>query len=123
MSILKSTNRGAHQPITTDKLKELGYYIFWSSPSGTTLYIKRDLPIMQITHHAENPWQDESFEFHYTTTTYVFEGRIGKYRNLKSLHDLVEIENVLIRFYKNEQQCLYYQQRNEVMNFISGEMK
>lgn len=111
MSILKSTNSGTHQPITTDKLKELGYYIFWSSPTGTTLYIKRDLPVMQITHHVENTWQDESFEFHYTTTTYVFEGRIGKYRNLKSLHDLVEIENVLIQFYKNEQQCQSYLQQ------------
>lgn len=46
MSILKSTNSGAHQLITDEKLKELGYYIFWRSPTGTTLYIKRNLPVM-----------------------------------------------------------------------------
>ena len=54
MSILKSTNSGVHQPITPEKLKELGYYIFWSAPSGTTVYIKRDLPVMQITHGTTN---------------------------------------------------------------------
>lgn len=123
MSILKSTNSGTHQPITTEKLKELGYYIFWSSPSGTTVYIKRDIPTMQITHHAEDPWHDEFFEFHYTTSTTVFKERFGKYRKLKSLHDLIEIENVLIQFYKNELKCLYYQQRNEAMTIINGEMK
>ena len=123
MSILKSTNSGAHQPITPEKLKELGYYIFWSSPSGTTVYIKRGIPAMQITHHAEDPWHDEFFEFHYTTSTTVFEERFGKYRKLKSLYDLIEIENVLIQFYKNELKCLYYQQRNEVMTIINGEMK
>lgn len=42
---------------------------------------------------------------------------------MKTLHDLIELENVLIRFYKAEQQCLYYQQRNEDMNIISGETK
>ena len=122
MSILKSTNSGAHQPITPEKLKELGYYIFWSAPSGTTVYIKRDLPVMQITHHKD-PWHDESFEFHYTTSTTVFEERFGKYHKLKSLYDLIEIENVLIQFYKNELQCLYYQLRSEDMTIINGEMK
>ena len=123
MSILKSTNSGAHQPITPEKLKELGYYIFWSAPSGTTVYIKRGIPAMQITHYAENLWHDESFEFHYTTSTTVFEERFGKYHKLKSLYDLIEIENVLIQFYKNELKCLYYQQRNEGMTIINGEMK
>lgn len=122
MSILKSTNSGAHQPITPEKLKELGYYIFWSAPSGTTVYIKRDLPVMQITHHKDY-WHDEFFEFHYTTSTTVFEERFGKYCKMKSLYDLIKIENVLIRFYKNELQCLYYQQQNVVMNITNGEMK
>lgn len=123
MSILSTTKSGAHQPITAEKLKELGYYIFWSTPSGVTVYIKRDLPVMQIKHHSKNPWHEEFFEFHYSTATAIFEERFGKNQKLNSLHDLIELENVLIRFYKNELQCLYYQQRNEVMTIISGETK
>ena len=122
MSILKSTNSGTHQPITPEKLKELGYYVFWSSPSGTTVYIKRDLPVMQITHHKDY-WHDEFFEFHYTTSTTVFEERFGKNHKMKTLSDLIRLENVLIQFYKNELKCLYYQQRNEDMTIINGEMK
>lgn len=109
MSILSSTNSGAHQPITPEKLKELGYYIFWSTPSGITVYIKRDLPVMQIKHHSKNSWQDEYFEFHYTTDTAVFEEKFGENHKMKTLSDLIELENVLIQFYKNEQKCLYYQ--------------
>lgn len=125
MSILKSTNSGLSTiPITVDTLYELGYRKVSVSEDGNdTIYVNSKLPLMQIKHQQNTIWNDERFAFRQTLMSSTLENKFGYNPEVKTLQDLAEIENEVIKIYKTELLCQSYLQQKADMNIISGEMK
>lgn len=125
MSILKSTNSGLSTiPITVDTLYELGYRRVSVSEDGNdTIYVNSKLPLMQIKHQQNTIWNDERFAFRQTLMSSTLENKFGYNPEVKTLQDLAEIENEVIKIYKTELLCQSYLQQKADMNIISGEMK
>ena len=125
MSILKSTNSGLSTiPITVDTLYELGYKKVSVSEDGNdTIFVNSKLPLMQIKCRKNKFWNDERFYFRQTIMYSTLEDKFGYNPEVKTLQDLAEIENEVIKIYKTELLCQSYLQQKADMNIISGEMK
>ena len=98
MSILKSTNSGlSTMPITVDALYELGYIITYVSEDGNdTIFVNSKLPLMQIRHYQNTFWNNEKFVFRQTVMSSTIENKFGYNPEVKTLHDLAEIEKEVI---------------------------
>lgn len=125
MSILKSTNSGLSTiPITVDTLYELGYRkVSVSEDFNYTIFVNSKLPLMQIKHYQNTAWNNERFVFRQTIMSSTLEGKFGYNPEVKTLQDLAEIENEVIKIYKTELLCQSYLQQKADMNIISGETK
>lgn len=125
MSILKSTNSGLSTiPITVDTLYELGYRkVSVSEDFNYTIFVNSKLPLMQIKHYQNTAWNNERFVFRQTIMSSTLEYKFGYNPEVKTLNDLAEIENEVIKIYKTELLCQSYLQQKADMNIISGEMK
>lgn len=125
MSILKSTNSGLSTiPITIDTLYELGYIKSYISEDGNdTIFVNSKLPLMQIKHYKNTAWNNERFYFRQTIMSSTIEDKFGYNPEVKTLHDLAEIEKEVIKIYKTELLCQSYLQQKEDMNITSGETK
>lgn len=125
MSILKSTNSGlSTMPITVDSLYELGYIITYVSEDGNdTIFVNSKLPLMQIKHYQNTAWNNEKFVFRQTVMSSTIENKFGYNPEVKTLHDLAEIEKEVIKIYKTELLCQSYLQQKADIHTISGEMK
>ena len=125
MSILKSTNSGlSTMPITVDALYELGYIITYVSEDGNdTIFVNSKIPLMQIKHYQNTAWNNEKFVFRQTVMSSTIENKFGYNPEVKTLHDLAEIEKEVIKIYKTELLCQSYLQQKADIHTISGEMK
>lgn len=125
MSILKSTNSGLSTiPITVDTLYELGYIKSCITEDGNdTIFVNSKLPLMQIKHYQNTVWNNERFHFRLTIMSSTLEDKFGYHPEVKTLHDLAEIEKEVIKIYKTELLCQSYLQQNADMSITSGEMK
>ena len=125
MSILKSTNSGlSTMPITVDTLYELGYIKTHISEDGNdTIFVNSKIPLMQIKHYQNTAWNNEKFVFRQTIISSTIEGKFGYNPEVKTLHDLAEIEKEVIKIYKTELLCQSYLQQKADIHTISGEMK
>lgn len=125
MSILKSTNSGLSTiPITVDTLCEIGYIKSYITGEGNdTIFVNSKLPLMQIKCRKNKFWNDERFYFRQTIMSSALEDKFGYNPEVKTLQDLAEIENEVIKIYKTELLCQSYLQQKADMNIISGEMK
>lgn len=125
MSILKSTNSGLSTiPITVDTLYELGYRRSYVSEDGNdTIFVNSKLPLMQIKHYQNTAWNNERFAFRQTIMSSTLEDKFGYNPEVKTLQDLAEIENEVIKIYKTELLCQSYLQQKADTNITSGEMK
>ena len=125
MSILKSTNSGlSTMPITVDALYELGYIITYVSEDGNdTIFVNSKIPLMQIKHYQNTAWNNEKFVFRQTVMSSTIENKFGYNPEVKTLHDLAEIEKEVIKIYKTELLCQSYLQQKADIHTISVEMK
>ena len=125
MSILKSTNSGlSTMPITVDALYELGYIITYVSEDGNdTIFVNSKIPLMQIKHYQNTAWNNEKFVFRQTVMSSTIENKFGYNPEVKTLHDLAEIEKEVIKIYKTELLCQSYLQQKADIHTISGETK
>ena len=125
MSILKSTNSGlSTMPITVDALYELGYIKTHVSEDGNDIiFVNSKLPLMQIKHYQNTAWNNEKFAFRQTIMSSTLEDKFGYNPEVKTLHDLAQIEKEVIKIYKTELLCQSYLQQKADIHTISGEMK
>ena len=125
MSILKSTNSGlSTMPITVDALYELGYIKTYVSEDGNdTIFVNSKIPLMQIKHYQNTAWNHEKFVFRQTIMSSTIEDKFGYNPEVKTLHDLAQIEKEVIKIYKTELLCQSYLQQKADIHTISGEMK